>query len=156
MTFQISFESRGNGTIQYCPSELSFDTIEPEERLFTITFGDLYLGLDIGIDCRTVCAVSGLSPSGLWRASKIEFPDARDGRLTVNVPDAVRGCGYSYAGDWHVCYDRDARMILVSRPSDAIDCGGDWQSVRFLRNAIAVLWKSELIALYIEDIAVAS
>lgn len=152
MKFHIVYGSMVSGSIQYNQSELSFDTIENEERLFTIILEDLYLGLDIGVDCKTVCAISGLSSPRLWKPSKIELPYAKDGKLTVNVPEFVQGCGYSYSGDWHICYDRDTKMILVSKSTYETDYGDNCQYVKFLKNAISVLRGTELIALYIEGV----
>ena len=151
MKFYIAHEPMTSGLIQYNQSELSFDTVGNEERLFTIVLGELYVGLDVSTDCETVCAMSGLSSPALWKPSKIEFPDAQDGKLRVNIPEAVPGCGYSYPGDWYVRCDREAGKILIAPKTYETDCGDDCQYVRFLGNAIAALRGSELIALSIKD-----
>lgn len=140
------------GTVQYIQSEISFDTIRHAERFCTLTLGDSYLGLDISIDHETVCAISGLSSSCLWKACQITLPDAKNGRLIAAVPDVVRGCGYSYSGDWYIYYDQSAKVILISKSTYGTNCCDDLQYVRFLENAIAVLFREELIAIYIEDI----
>ena len=152
MRFFASYGSKPRGAARYLPEELSFDTVEHGERYCTVTLGDMYLGLDIASDQRTVCAVSGLCPANTWTETSRTPPPAPEGALLLDAEgcELVQGCGYRSPGDWRMYRDPGTRTALAAR-TDAQGLCADMQAVRFLQNAVAVLSGKELVAVYIED-----
>ena len=152
MRFFASYGIKPRGAARYLPEELSFDTVEHGERYCTVTLGDMYLGLDIASDQRTVCAVSGLCPANTWTETSCTPPPAPEGALLLDAEgcELVQGCGYRSPGDWRMYRDPGTRTALAAR-TDAQGLRADMQAVRFLQNAVAVLSGKELVAVYIED-----
>ena len=152
MRFFASYGIKPRSAARYLPEELSFDTAEHGERYCTVNLGDMYLGLDIASDQRTVCAVSGLCPANTWTETSRTPPPAPEGALLLDAEgcELVQGCGYRSPGDWRMYRDPGTRTALAVR-TDAQGLRADMQAVRFLQNAVAVLSGKELVAVYIED-----
>lgn len=141
-------------SVTYSCTELSFNTVHCSSRLCSLTFGEMYLSLDIADDSGTVCSISGFCPLNLWEERSITIPNAAPGTLKCLANDMNKGCGYPIQGSWRIYYDPSAMIAMITLNACDNSQNNKLSNVRFLDNAIAVLDGTELTAVYIEKVSI--
>lgn len=157
MEFSATLDHKGTpGLVTYSQEELSFSTLHCRNLFCSLTFGDMYLSLDVAEDCKTVCSVSGFCSPCLWERCSLTIPDAELGTLKCLGNDLSIGCGYKIHGNWGVYYDPSSLSLMIAQKTHDNSQGDKRSYVRFIDNAIAVLAGTKLIAVYIERVGISN
>lgn len=157
MEFSATLDHKGApGLVTYSQEDLSFSTLHCRNLFCSLTFGDMYLSLDVAEDCETICSVSGFCSPCLWERCSLTIPDAELGTLKCLENDLRVGCGYKIHGNWEIYYDSSSLLLMIAQKMHDNPQDNKRSYVRFIENAIAVLAGTKLVAVYIERVGISN